>query len=190
MSLTPKNRKEEWLQGLVDHETTLTPKNRPEEWMLGLIEGSTSLTPKNRCEEWLKEIIDASGGGGLEFEVGTWTPTEDGYGEWHYFANEHTSTPLYILMCDTEMSTVPDHSYGAVSVNIYSAYSGTEDAYAAAQTRSYVGVGSWGSGNVSVYTSALSNYVDNEKFRVEGTLSGNSWRAGRTYKWVAIWAPA
>ena len=44
MPLTPKNRKEEWLQGLVDHETTLTPKNRPEEWM--------------------KEIIDASGGGG------------------------------------------------------------------------------------------------------------------------------
>lgn len=44
MPLTPKNRKEEWLQGLVDHETTLTPKNRPEAWM--------------------KEIIDASGGGG------------------------------------------------------------------------------------------------------------------------------
>lgn len=44
MPLTPKNRKEEWLQGLVDHETTLTPKNRKEEWM--------------------KEIIDASGGGG------------------------------------------------------------------------------------------------------------------------------
>lgn len=44
MPLTPKNRKEEWIQGLVDHETTLTPKNRPEEWM--------------------KEIINASGSGG------------------------------------------------------------------------------------------------------------------------------
>jgi hypothetical protein len=44
MPLTPKNRKEEWLEGLVQHETTLTPKNRPEAWM--------------------KEIIDASGGGG------------------------------------------------------------------------------------------------------------------------------
>lgn len=44
MPLTPKNRKEEWLEGLVDHETTLTPKNR--------------------CEAWMKEIIDASGGGG------------------------------------------------------------------------------------------------------------------------------
>ena len=44
MPLTPKNRKEQWLQGLVDHETTLTPKNRKETWM--------------------KEIIDSSGGGG------------------------------------------------------------------------------------------------------------------------------
>lgn len=44
MPLTPKNRKEEWLNGLVEHETTLTPKNR--------------------CEAWMKEIIDASGGGG------------------------------------------------------------------------------------------------------------------------------
>lgn len=44
MPLTPKNRKEEWLEGLVQHETTLTPKNRP--------------------EAWIKEIIDASGGGG------------------------------------------------------------------------------------------------------------------------------
>ena len=44
MPLTPKNRKEEWLEGFVQHETTLTPKNRE--------------------EAWAKEIIDASGGGG------------------------------------------------------------------------------------------------------------------------------
>lgn len=83
MPLTPKNRKEEWLEGLIEHSTTLTPKNRPEEWMLGLIEGSTTLTPKNRCEEWLKEIIDASGGGSgatliasEEYEVNTSSTTE------------------------------------------------------------------------------------------------------------------
>ena len=46
MPLTPKNRKEQWLDGLVDHETTLTPKNRSEAWM--------------------KEIIEASGGGGVK----------------------------------------------------------------------------------------------------------------------------
>lgn len=44
MPLTPKNRREQRLDGLVDHET--------------------SLTPKNRCEAWMKEIIEASGGGG------------------------------------------------------------------------------------------------------------------------------
>ena len=42
----------------------LTPKNRKEEWLEGLVEHETALTPKNRCEEWMKEIIDASGGGG------------------------------------------------------------------------------------------------------------------------------
>lgn len=60
MPLTPKNRCEQWLQGLVDHETTLTPKNRKEEWM--------------------KEIIDAQGGGGgggtlIVTEVGEFPPS-------------------------------------------------------------------------------------------------------------------
>ena len=50
MPLTPKNRKEEWLEGFVQHETTLTPKNRE--------------------EAWAKEIIDASGGGGTGGGVG------------------------------------------------------------------------------------------------------------------------
>ena len=50
MPLTPKNRKEEWLEGFVEHETTLTPKNR--------------------CEAWMKEIIDASGGGGGSVDLG------------------------------------------------------------------------------------------------------------------------
>ena len=44
MPLIPKNRKEEWLEGLAQHETPLTPRNRE--------------------EAWCKEIIDASGGGG------------------------------------------------------------------------------------------------------------------------------
>ena len=39
----------------------LTPKNRKEQWLEGLVEGETTLTPKNRREEWMKEIIDAKG---------------------------------------------------------------------------------------------------------------------------------
>ena len=77
MPLTPKNRKEEWLQGLVDHETTLTPKNRPEAWMKEIIDtsgsggggtGGGALIVNNvsgTLDKTWKEIYDAATGGKL-----------------------------------------------------------------------------------------------------------------------------
>lgn len=42
----------------------LTPNNRNEAWMKGMVDGSTDLTPNNRKEHWYSEIIDAIGSGG------------------------------------------------------------------------------------------------------------------------------
>lgn len=42
----------------------LTPNNREEHWLQGMVDGSTTLTPNKRREYWYKEIIDAQGGGG------------------------------------------------------------------------------------------------------------------------------
>ena len=42
----------------------LTPNNRNEAWMKGMVDGSTTLEPNNRREHWYKEIVDAIGGGG------------------------------------------------------------------------------------------------------------------------------
>lgn len=42
----------------------LTPNNRNEAWMKGMVDGSTDLTPNNRKEHWYKEIVDAIGSGG------------------------------------------------------------------------------------------------------------------------------
>ena len=42
----------------------LTPNNREEHWLQGMVDGSTDLTPNKRREYWQKEIIDAQGGGG------------------------------------------------------------------------------------------------------------------------------
>lgn len=36
-----------------------TPKNRREQWMKGLIDRHTDLTPRNKKEEFLKEFIQA-----------------------------------------------------------------------------------------------------------------------------------
>lgn len=42
----------------------LTPNNREEHWLKGMVDGETTLTPNKRREYWYKEIIDAQGGGG------------------------------------------------------------------------------------------------------------------------------
>ena len=43
----------------------LTPNNRNEAWMKGMVDGSTTLEPNNRKEHWYKEIVDAIGSGGV-----------------------------------------------------------------------------------------------------------------------------
>ena len=42
----------------------LTPNNREEHWLQGMVDGQTTLEPNNRREHWYKEIIDNGSGGG------------------------------------------------------------------------------------------------------------------------------
>lgn len=42
----------------------LTPNNREEHWLKGMVDGQTDLTPNKRREYWYKEIVDAIGSGG------------------------------------------------------------------------------------------------------------------------------
>lgn len=42
----------------------LTPNNREEHWLQGMVDGQTTLEPNKRREYWYKEIVDAIGSGG------------------------------------------------------------------------------------------------------------------------------
>jgi hypothetical protein len=42
----------------------LTPNNREEYWLQGMVDGQTTLEPNTRREFWYKEIVDAIGSGG------------------------------------------------------------------------------------------------------------------------------
>lgn len=42
----------------------LTPNNREEHWLQGMVDGQTTLEPNKRREFWYKEIVDAIGSGG------------------------------------------------------------------------------------------------------------------------------
>lgn len=82
--LTPNNREEFWLKGVIDGETTLTPNNRKEYWLKGMVDGETNLTPNKRSEYWYKEIIDkigsGGGGGSSDFSIAEVTITNN-YGD-------------------------------------------------------------------------------------------------------------
>lgn len=140
----------------------------------------------------------SGGGGGLEYETGTWTPTLDTHNANISFSTTHTSRPMYAMIqdvTDATGSTASDSSvlswfitdmydtFGIVYYSSTSAYYG-RTAYAYKSSNSGIWTGSG-------YTNETA---------LEGVLTASEivapftnsywWRAGRTYKWIAVWAPS
>lgn len=144
-------------------------------------------------------------GGGLEYEMGTWSPSEDVSRPSISFTNTHTSVPLYIMIADATGDSLtstytniawsfsynyifigdatpvsPNPRYGQV---VYM-YRGANDTttYSTVDSLMY---------NTSDETNA--NYVrywaTETDFKPSTNNTSRYWRAGRTYKWIAVWAP-
>ena len=79
----------------------LTPNNREEHWLKGMVDGSTTLTPNKRQEFWYQEIINAQGGGGgggALIVTATYIGTQMTLGEtWQTIWDAITgSTPVFV----------------------------------------------------------------------------------------------
>ena len=195
MPLTPKNRKEEWLEGLVEHSTTLTPKNRPEEWMLGLIEGTTTLTPKNRCEAWMKEIIDASGGGGgggmdliLDDSIGAYSTTSTSQVDTGFTFTVQDALDyevLLIIFKDSEQKT--DHFYSELNaIYLYNNNNGDwieAKSAAAAPTEKFIVRDKTGT-LTSTYTSSIYGIFP---LNSTITITGNNVRFGVSARYSSLY---
>ena len=132
------------------------------------------------------------GGGGLEYEQGTWTPSEDTVlTPTISFTQEHSELPIYVALGDSDISTIPVSSWAVISINVYSSFYGAAGTQQAIQARRYAGTtsDSWAGGNSNI--TALSNYVTTTQFSANTNASTADvyWRASRTYKWIAIWPP-
>ena len=148
------------------------------------------------------------GGGGLEYETGTWTPSEDVVEYIIPFANTHTVAPFYYMIADAT-GTYDDtlnSSYSVIYYNLGQAFA--SPIYAGSSSIQY---GEVRTASRSTNTSSFSKTGTNllYPYTDSGTASGsfprywateigikaytyNSsyyWRAGRTYKWIAVWAP-
>ena len=149
-----------------------------------------------------------TGGGGLEYEEGTWTPSEDIDRYRIPLKNEHTTPPAIYVIVDSTGTNAPANSCMHVCYTddtffggpMLSALSGTAKIYGYAY---YVCMTSSNSSpnrktlNAKATSGDPSGYSNtNARFwATESSIyafcdsSSYLWRSGRTYKWFALWLP-
>lgn len=137
--------------------------------------------------------------GGLVYEEGTWTPSEDVDDYTISFTNTHATAPFYYMITDagTDYYTTSNTNYlvCAFSPYLYCGsllnYNGTSSyymivhyRYRATSAAAISGANSALNDETSIYTWSSSTGI-----RAYTTSTSRYWRAGRTYKWIAVWAP-
>lgn len=148
------------------------------------------------------------GGGGLEYEEGTFTPTQDVANPTIYFANNHTAPPMNIVFYDaTGTADFTTDTEWVFTWNDLSQVGGTpisissnSEAYARVSVTirgsSTSSLSGWLYNILTPYSdtseSSESNYrywVTTSMFRPFANQTTRYCRVGRTYKWIAVWAP-
>lgn len=131
--------------------------------------------------------------GGLEYEEGTWTPSADIGDPTINFAKEHTDAPVIVVLADatntTSTKTYTNHSFVWVD---YNALFG-----AILKERSDSSYFRTGCVFMNARENATNQFTVKSQFNWHSKFTSTSfspwifsnlyYRAGRTYKWIAIW---
>lgn len=146
--------------------------------------------------------VNVSVGSGLAYESGTWTPSADTSRGTIAFTNTHTTPPLFILLTDDTQTDAPINSNRAFSYNDHYRQVG----HIVGNRYGYIGymyatndTGGTSSGTqILSYSSDMDNdtsgtmakyYAKATEFYPSSNSASRYWRANRTYKWIAVWAP-
>ena len=152
--------------------------------------------------------ISGGGGGGLEYESGTYTPTSDIARATINFTNTHTVPPAIVNIFDcSETATYPssNSNVSMTYVDMYRLYGSkylysqktTEYRYAVVNNVYYgtsltnLSIAStfclYNSDNTGDGSNSYSRYFAKPNCFYPYTGSSRYWKANRTYKWIAIW---
>lgn len=151
----------------------------------------------------------ATGGGGtsgLEYEEGTWSPSEDINRPTINFTNTHSEAPAYISISDvSDNSTIPTYSNVGWTYIDIEKLTGSSFPYSTTVVRygyyvtvyrqtsnvvSYSYMFYYSSNTQGSSSSGYPRYWATESWFKPYTNSlSRYWYANRTYKWIAVWAP-
>lgn len=142
--------------------------------------------------------VSGGGGGGLEYETGTWTPSEDVAEYTIEFTNTHTTPPFFYMVYDAtnQVTTTTYSNYVATFMSPYLLSGDTISASATninygylATTRRATNSQSLSHANNALASSAISTFATNTGINAYSYSSSYYFRAGRPYKWIAVWPP-
>lgn len=153
-----------------------------------------------------ERVLGTGQGGGLTFETGIYEPSADTSGEKILFANTHSEAPAFIMMVDATgtADTTSNTNMQFVWYDYYKLY-GTGMPWSSSAYRyasAYYAYRATNTGALSVggvHCSANSDsqgsgginyprfWTDELGFTPNSASTSRYWRAGRTYKWYAIW---
>lgn len=159
---------------------------------------SDILAPKTAYVNGVKVVGTGSGGGGgLEYEAGTFTVSTNTTRPTITFLNAHTTTPMFVMVADAtgtyDSTTQTYHSdalydTSKIGATLYASSSSTsigEERYTYRATNA----SQFSTGTISLAnSSSLSGRLTSTYF-TPGTGSTRKYITGRTYKWIAVWAP-
>lgn len=177
------------------------------------VEGSQTITTNSTYDvtNLAQVIVNVAGGGGsgLVYETGTYTPTSDAERPTIRFANSHTTAPFYILMSDAKNDY---GTSGVTNTNMAFEYvdwwqvNGAGMYYSSSTI--YYGVANYWyrsssanqiTTNRTYFTHTSSEagtansypvyWATKSAFNPYSSSTSRYWRSGRTYKWIAVWAP-
>ena len=155
-------------------------------------------------------VVPTTGGGGstgLEYETGTWTPTEDVSLYYATFSNPHTTAPMFYAVADMTTGNVNTYSnFAVVYANFESAFGGggsvstTQTMYGLVGYRYNTSSTTSSSGVVNLISVSLAQsdgntsahptfWATNQRITFNTTSNGRYFYTGHTYKWIAVWAP-
>lgn len=147
---------------------------------------------------WDEQPSNGGGGGfvGLYYEEGEFTPEEDTPNPVIHFANENGKRPIYVVVIDVTQSKAPASSITDFAlINYIDLYGAPTETGTLARTRvGYWGSSSYTAGGASITTlegetTASMGYYLTDKQCVPYNSATRLYRTGRTYKWLAVWAP-
>ncbi len=147
----------------------------------------------------------AGGGGGLEFEEGTWTPTADTADATISLNNTHDKAPLFYMISDATgtYDETAGNMYGVTFFNFGAIWPAVDVSESAKQYGRVIYAYRANASTVSsstltliaYSTSGTSTAATNARYWATETFirargdGSKSFKTNRTYKWIAVWAP-